>query len=100
MKPHPAPPTLIARLKSPGDLHEAMRYARYNVRTLAAACGNSRYRSTIGHLHSGVRSTCSVHLASRIESACHTFPGALFALESRSGSTDAPTAAVKARKAA
>lgn len=99
MKPHPAPPGLIARLKSERALHEAMRYAHYNVRTLAAACGNPRHRSTIGHLHAGTRSTCSVHLAGRIEEACHTFPGALFVLESRSGSSDVPTA-VKARKAA
>lgn len=99
MKPHPAPPALIARVKSDRDLRTAMKYAHYNVRSLAAACGNPRFRSTIGHLHSGVRSTCSVHLAGRIEEACHVFPGALFVLEGRSGSSVATTA-VKARKAA
>lgn len=44
-----------------------MDFAGLNIRELAAACGSPRHRSTIGHLHSGSRNRCPVHLAGRIE---------------------------------
>lgn len=64
------PPTrarLIAILKDVDALHDAMHFSRLNIRELSEACGNMRYRSTIGHLHAGTRNTCSAVLAGRIE---------------------------------
>lgn len=57
-----------------------MHFNRLNVREMAQACGNPRYRSTIGHLHSGARRTCSPHLARRIEEVLRMHAGALFEL--------------------
>lgn len=61
------PPRVVAKLKDPRLLHDAMRFSRLNIRELSEACGNMRHRSTIGHLHSGQRTTCSTGLAGRIE---------------------------------
>lgn len=60
-----------------------MFFHRLNVRQLAELCGTDyrgrpRHLSTISHLHSGVRDTCSVILARRIEEALRMHPGALF----------------------
>lgn len=63
----PQPARLEARLRSPQALHDAMEFAGMTIRELAAACGNPRHRSSIGHLSSGSRNRCSVHLAGRIE---------------------------------
>jgi hypothetical protein len=60
-------PRVRARLRSPRALQDAMRFGRLNIRELSEACGNMRYRSTIGHLHSGARTDCSPALAGRIE---------------------------------
>jgi hypothetical protein len=60
-------PRVRARLRSPEALQDAMRFSRLNIRELSEACGNMRYRSTIGHLHSGARTECSPSLAGRIE---------------------------------
>lgn len=57
-----------------------MTYNRVNIRELSDACGSQRHRSTIGHLHSGARTTCSAHLARRIEESLRLYPGALFEL--------------------
>jgi hypothetical protein len=61
------PVRVEARLRSPQALHDAMEFAGMTIRELAAACGNPRHRSSIGHLSSGSRSHCSVHLAGRME---------------------------------
>lgn len=57
-----------------------MHFNRLNVREMALACGNPRYRSTIGHLHSGARKSCSPHLARRIEEVLRLHEGNLFEL--------------------
>ena len=57
-----------------------MRFSRLNIRELSEACGNMRHRSTIGHLHSGSRTTCSTTLAGRIEYVLRLPPHALFEL--------------------
>lgn len=44
-----------------------MKHRGFTVRSLAAALGGDQYRSTIGHLRSGKRSTCDPDLARRIE---------------------------------
>lgn len=74
-----------ARLRSRQALRDAMDYQRLTVRELSVACGRPSYRSTIGHLHSGDRLTCSPHLARRIEEALRLYPGALFELVVTSG---------------
>lgn len=55
-----------------------MSYRRITVRELSAACGRPSYKSTIGNLRSGVRNTCSSHLARRIEESLGISPGLLF----------------------
>lgn len=66
------------KLRSTRDLRDAMFFARVNVRELSEMCGSLRHRSTIGHLHSGTRNTCSVALGRRIEERLRLHPGALF----------------------
>lgn len=80
MKTVHAPPRLEVRLRSRQALRDAMTYSRLTVRELSQACGKPSYRSAIGHLHSGARSTCSAHLARRIEECLRLYPGALFEL--------------------
>lgn len=63
----PAAPRLEVRLRSAQALRDAMQFSRMNVRELSLACGSVRHRSTIGHLHSGRRVSCSPALAARIE---------------------------------
>ena len=74
------PPRVVAKLKDPRLLQDAMRFSRLNIRELSEACGNLRHRSTIGHLHSGQRTTCSTALAGRIEYVLRLPPHALFEL--------------------
>lgn len=74
----PSTPAMRVRLKNTRDLRDAMFFARVNVRELSEMCGSLRHRSTIGHLHSGTRTTCSVALGRRIEERLRLHPGALF----------------------
>jgi hypothetical protein len=82
----PLPPSnkpMRAKLRNQRDLRDAMHFSRLNVRQLAELCGvdhrgNARHRSTISHLHAGVRDTCDVFLARRIEEALRMHPGSLF----------------------
>lgn len=55
------------KLKSTQMLREFMDYKDMNVRDLATAAGVSR--ATIGHLHSGARSTCRPETAKAIAKA-------------------------------
>ena len=71
-------PRLEVKLRSRRALQDAMHFGRFTIRELAVACGNPRLRSTIGHLHSGHRNTCSPHLARQIETALHLYPNSLF----------------------
>lgn len=73
-------PKLEVKLRSRQALKDAMTFNRVTIRDLSLACGNMRYRSTIGHLHSGARTTCSPHLARRIEESLRLYPNALFEL--------------------
>lgn len=76
------PPTRIrARLKNLEDLHDAMNFSHVNIRELADLCGSQRHRATIGHLHSGQRSTCSWPLAQKITKQLRMPPHSLFVLE-------------------
>lgn len=63
----PARPRLEVRLRDPQLLRDAMDFSRLTVRGLSEACGSIRHRSTIGHLLSGARTSCSPALAARIE---------------------------------
>jgi hypothetical protein len=78
--PQALQPKLEVRLRSRQALKDAMAFNRMTIRELSDACGNPRYRSTIGHLHSGARTTCSPHLARRIEECLRLYPNALFEL--------------------
>ena len=64
------------RLKDRRMLHQYMEYKRMKIRELAKAAGVSR--ATIGHLHSGKRSTCSPTTARRVEEALGAPAGLLF----------------------
>lgn len=65
------------RLKDRRMLRQYMDYRGLRtVRELATAAGISH--STVGHLHSGVRSTCKPETASAIERALGAPPGLLF----------------------
>lgn len=57
-----------------------MSFNRMKIADLAVACGSPRHKSSIGHLHSGARNNCSVHLARKIEEALRLYPNALFEL--------------------
>lgn len=89
----PAPPRLEARLRVRQNLKAAMDYRRTTVRGLATACPNPQHshRSTIGHLLSGYRTTCSPHLARVIEEHLGLPQGNLFDLSLTSGNLDTPT---------
>jgi len=50
----------------------------FTVRSLADAVGGPKYRSTIGHLRSGKRSTCDKALAVRIERVLNAPKNSLF----------------------
>ena len=77
-----------------------MDFNRINIRQLADACGRSSYRSTIGHLHSGARNTCSAHLGRRIEEALRLYPGALFELRVSDVIADIRQTATRGNRAA
>jgi hypothetical protein len=93
-----APPRTTARLRSQQALKDAMHFNRMNVPELAAACGRDSYRHTISHLHAGTRSTCSPHLARRIEESLRLYPGALFELRVSSGNVDATAPPTRGRR--
>lgn len=67
---------LDMRLKSPDMLRQYMEFKRMKVRDLAKAAGISR--ATVGHLHSGSRSTAKPETARAIEEALGCPPGLLF----------------------
>jgi transcriptional regulator with XRE-family HTH domain len=67
---------LDMRLKSPEMLRQYMEYKHLRIRELAKAAGVSR--ATIGHLHSGERSTARPATARAIEGALGCPPGLLF----------------------
>lgn len=95
----PAKPRMLATLRSPEMLQDAMQFARLNIRELSVACGKTSYRSMIGHLHSGHSARCSVHLAGRIENVLRVPPRSLFYLTSTSTS-DIDTSRTTSRKVA
>lgn len=68
------------RLKSPQMLQQYMEFKRMKIRELAVKAGVSR--ATIGHLHSGSRSTASAKTARAIEEALGCPPGLLFDAQS------------------
>lgn len=78
--PHGVTARTTVKIRSARALQDALAFNRLNIRELAVACGNDRYRSTIGHLHSGRRTTCSPHLAGRIEMVLRLPPHSLFEL--------------------
>lgn len=67
------------RLKSPQMLRQYMEYKRLTIRELAQSARISH--STVGHLHSGARKTCSPASARAIEEALQAPPGLLFDAE-------------------
>lgn len=77
-----------------------MEFNRINIRELSLACGKPTYRSTIGHLHSGARTTCSAHLGRRIEESLRLYPGALFELRVSTGNVDTVITPQRGRRAA
>jgi len=74
----PSAAPMRAKLRNVRDLKQAMMFNRLNVRELSELTGSLRHRSTIGHLHSGTRSTCDVFLARRIEDILRLAPGSVF----------------------
>jgi hypothetical protein len=76
-----------------------MTARRMTVRELSVACGRDSYKSTVGNLRSGFRTSCSPHMAGRIELALGLYPGAIFEL-SVPGSTSATATNARARRAA
>lgn len=77
------------RLKSPEMLRQYMEFKRMKVRDLASAAKISR--ATVGHLHSGARSTAKPETARAIEEALGCPPGLLF--EARSSKVQREAAA-------
>lgn len=66
------------KLISADALAGYMKFRGYSVRTLADELGDSKLRSTIGHLRSGKRSTCDPKLAKAIEKLLQAPPNSLF----------------------
>ncbi len=64
------------KLKDREMLRQFMAYKGLNIRELAVAAKVSR--ATIGHLHSGARTTCKPGTAKRIEEALSAPKGLLF----------------------
>lgn len=73
-------PRLVARLRDPALLHDAMQYNGLTIRELSERCGSLRHRAAIGHLHSGARNTCPWPLAGRIERELRMPKHSLFSL--------------------
>lgn len=71
------------RLTSVDALNAYVDARNLSNRTLAAKAGNPSYRSTISHLRSGARDTCSPKIAGAIERALGAPDGSLFSLEER-----------------
>ena len=69
------------RLISADALGSYMEFRGFTNRSLAVACGSERYRSTIGHLRSGKRTTCGPEIARKIEKALQAPPNSLFLAE-------------------
>lgn len=67
------------KLISAVALAQYMTYRDMTVRSLAAKADCNR--STVGHLRSGKRKTCSPEVAMRIERALDAPPGSLFVAE-------------------
>lgn len=67
------------RLISSTALAQYMTFRGHSVRSLAIAAKCNR--STVGHLRSGKRKTCSPKAARRIEEALQAPPGSLFVAE-------------------
>ena len=78
MHKQPSAAPMRARLRDIRDFRDLLRFHRLTVRELSELCGSVRHKSTIGHLHSGTRDTCSVVLAARIEKILRQHPGSLF----------------------
>ena len=76
LQPSAAP--MRVKVRDVEDFRQAMDFNDLNVRELSELCGSLRHRSTIGHLHSGTRTTCSYVLAKRIEKVLRVAPGSLF----------------------
>lgn len=100
MKLQPSAAPMRVRLRDLEDLRQAMYFQDLNVRELAELCGSLRHRSTIGHLHSGTRDTCSVILAKRIEKVLRVHPGSLFRPVMSSVTSDTPTPQTRKKVAA
>lgn len=71
---------LVARLRDPALLRDALEYNGLTIRELSERCGSLRHRGTIGHLHSGARSSCPWPLAGRIERVLRMPKHSLFSL--------------------
>jgi len=88
---NPSAAPMRVKLRDVEDLRQAMQFNDLNVRELSELCGSLRHRSTIGHLHSGTRDTCSWPLGKRIEKVLRVAPGSLFRPTLTSVRSDAPT---------
>lgn len=87
------------KLRDLEDFRQAMWFNDLNVRELSELCGSLRHRSTIGHLHSGTRATCSVILGKRIEKVLRVAPGSLFRPSLSTVKSDAPTTMIRKKAA-
>lgn len=74
----PSNTPMRARIRDPWDLNQAMGFYGLSTRELSELCGSLRHQSTIAHLRSGQRNTCTVALAKRIEKVLRQHAGALF----------------------
>lgn len=86
----PSKAPMRVKIRDVEDLRQAMYFSDLNVRELSELCGSLRHRSTIGHLHSGARTTCTVALGKRIEKVLRVAPGSLFRPALSSVSVDVP----------
>lgn len=76
---------LWVRLISKQVLRDYMKFRGETNRSLADKCGPHVKRAIVGHLRSGVRSTCSPDTATAIERALNAPPGSLFVPEMANG---------------
>lgn len=73
------------RLISADALNAYIDARNLSNRTLADKAGSASYRSTIGHLRSGKRTTCGPKIAGAIERALGAPSGSLFLVELTTG---------------
>lgn len=73
------------RLISADALNAYIDARNLSNRTLAEKAGSRSYRSTIGHLRSGKRTTCGPKIAGAIERALGAPAGSLFLVELATG---------------